>query len=45
MSPFQSWYIYTHQKRLATLYGEIVDPEITAKPDIRAVLKVHDAQT
>ena len=35
---------YTHQKKLATLDGEIVDPEITVKLEMRDVLKVHDAQ-
>ena len=38
-------YVYTHQKSLATLDGEIVDPEIKAKFEMRDVLKVHDAQT
>ena len=38
-------YMYTHQKSLATLDGEIVDPEITVKVEMRDVLKVHDAQT
>ena len=37
--------IYTHQKSLATLDGEIVDPEITVKLEMRDVLKVHDALT
>ena len=36
---------YTHQKSLATLDGEIVDPEITTKLEMLDVLKVHDAQT
>ena len=35
---------YTHQKSLATLDGEIVDPEITVKLEIRDVLIIHDAQ-
>ena len=33
------------KKSLATLDGEIVDPEITVKLEMRNVLKVHDAQT
>ena len=37
--------LFTHHKCLATLDGEIVDPEITAKLEMRDVLKVHDAQT
>ena len=36
--------LYTHQKSLATLDGEIVDPEITVKLEMRDVLKVHDTQ-
>ena len=36
---------YTHQKSLATLDGEIVDPEITVKLEMRDVPQVHDAQT
>ena len=32
-------------KSWATLNGEIVDPEITVKIEMRDVLKVHDAQT
>ena len=36
--------IYTHQKSLATHDGDIVDPEITVKLEMRDVLKVHDAQ-
>ena len=36
---------YTHQKSLATLDGEIADPEITVKLEMRDVLKVHDKQT
>ena len=36
---------YTHQKSLATLDGEIVDPEITVKLEMLDALKVHDAQT
>ena len=35
---------YLH-KSLATLNGEIVDPEITVKLEMLDVLKVHDAQT
>ena len=35
---------YTHQKCLATLDGEIVDPAITVKLEMQDVLKVHDAQ-
>ena len=38
-------HIYTHQKSLATLYGEIVDPAITVKIEIHDVLKVHGAKT
>ena len=38
-------YTCTHKKSLATLDGEIVDPEITVKLEMRDVLKVHDAQT
>ena len=34
-----------HSKSLATLDGEIVDPEITVKIELRDVLKVRDAQT
>ena len=37
--------LYTHQKNLATIDGEIVDPEITLKLEMRDVPKVHDAQT
>ena len=37
--------IYTHQKRLATLDGEIVDTEIVVKLELRDVLKVHAVQT
>ena len=38
--------VYTPTKKsLATLDGEIVEPEITVKPEMRDVLKVHDAQT
>ena len=36
---------YTHHKSLATLDGEIVDPEIIIKIEMRDILKVHDAQT
>ena len=36
---------YTHQKSLATLDGEIVDPAITVKIEMHDVLKVRDAQT
>ena len=36
---------YTHQKSLATLDGEIVDPQITTKIEVRDVLKVHYVQT
>ena len=36
----------THPKKsLATLDGEIVDPEITVELEMRDVLKVHGAQT
>ena len=38
-------FVYTHRKSLATLDGEIVDPEITVKLEMQDVLKVHDAQT
>ena len=31
-------------KSLATLDGEIVDPEITVKLEMRDVLKIHNAQ-
>ena len=38
--------VYLHSpKRLATLDGEMVDPEITGKLEMRDVLIVHDAQT
>ena len=37
--------IYTPQKSLATLEGEIVDPEITRKIKMFDVLKVYDVQT
>ena len=37
--------LYPHQKSLATLDGEMVDPEITIKLEMRDVLKVHDEQT
>ena len=33
------------KKSLATLDGDIVDPEITAKLEMQDVLKVHDTQT
>ena len=33
------------EKRLVTLDGEIVDPEITVTLEMWDVLKVHDAQT
>ena len=33
------------EKSLATLDGEIVDPEITIKIKMRDVLKVYDVQT
>ena len=36
--------IHTHQKGLAKLDGEFLDPEITVKLEMRDVLKVHDAQ-
>ena len=36
---------YTPQKSLATLDGEIVDPEIAVKFEMRDVPKVHGAQT
>ena len=36
---------YTHKKTLATLDGEIVDPEITIKIEMWGVLKVHNVQT
>ena len=36
---------YTHQKSLATLDGEIVDPKITIKIEMRNILKVHGVQT
>ena len=36
---------YTHQKKLATLDDEIVDPANTVKIEMHDVLKVHDAQT
>ena len=36
---------YTRQKSLATHSGEIADPEITVKLEMRDVLKVHDEQT
>ena len=38
-------YLHSPKKRLATLDGEIVDPEITVKIKMRGVLKVHNAQT
>ena len=41
----QSFWKYTRQNSYATLDGEIVDPEITVKLEMRDVLKVHDAQT
>ena len=44
-SVFSCEIIYTHQKSLATLDGEIVDPEITVKLEMRDVLKARDAQT
>ena len=38
--------IYTFTKKsLPTLDGEIADPEITVKLEMRDVLKVHDEQT
>ena len=37
--------IYTHQKSLTTIDGEIVDPEIAVKPEMLDELRVHDAQT
>ena len=37
--------IHSHQKSLATLDGEIVDPEIAVEIEMRDVLKVHDAHT
>ena len=33
------------KKSLATLAGEIADPEITVKLEMRDVIKVHDEQT
>ena len=37
---------YTHQKnKIATLDGEIMDPEITIKTKLRDVLKLYDVQT
>ena len=33
------------KKTLATLDGEIADPEITVKLEMRDVIKVHDEQT
>ena len=36
---------YTQQKSLATLDGEIVNPQITTKIEMRDVLKVHYVQT
>ena len=33
------------KKSLATLDGEIIDPEITVKLEMRDVLELHDAQT
>ena len=33
------------KKSLATLDGEIVDPEISIRLEMRDVLKVHHAQT
>ena len=36
---------YTHQKSLATLDGEIVDPEIIIKIELRDVLQAYDVQT
>ena len=38
-------HIYTHHNSLATLDGEIVDPEITVKLEMQDLLKVHNAQT
>ena len=46
--PWSGLYVfwtYTHQKNLATLDGEIVDPEITVKLEVWDLLKVHEAQT
>ena len=40
-----SYWTTLTKKRLETLDGEIVDPEITVKLEMRNVLKVHDAQT
>ena len=37
--------VSTHQKSIATLDGEIADPEITLKLEMRDVLKERDAQT
>ena len=37
--------LYIHQKSLATLDGEIADPDFTVKFEMRDVLKVHDEQT
>ena len=43
---FDIWLLHTlTKKRLATLDGEIGDPEIIVKLEMRDVLKVHDAQT
>ena len=36
---------FAHQKNLATLDGEIADPKITRKSEMRDVLKVRDVQT
>ena len=41
----QSDITYTHQKSLSTLGGEIVNPGITVKLEMRDVLEVYDAQT
>ena len=35
---------HTHQKGLATLDGEILDPKIRVELEIRDVIKVHDAK-
>ena len=38
-------FTYIHQKSLAILDGEIVDPKITIKIKMLDVLKVYDVQT
>ena len=39
------WLNVDSPKSLATLDGEIADPEITVKLEMRDVLKLHDEQT